>query len=173
MAMRGAGHRMSISSIKKRQRESHNMLIDLGDLSQGMGMIFMREFMETAKYMTVDEGQVLFQKGDVTHHFYTLIHGEFRLTIGANGQHVYTVRHPGDVFGWSSLVGGSIYSASAICTKPSEILRFHRDTLVDLLEKHPDSGFLFFKKLAETLGKRLLESYRIIEAEALGTTAEV
>ena len=141
------------------------MLIDLGDLSKGMGMIFMREFMETAKQISCDEGQVLFRKGDATHHFYTLIQGEFRLTIGSNEQHIYTVRHPGDIFGWSSLVGGSSYSATAVCCKPSEILRFDRDTLVDLLDEHPESGFLFFKKLSEMLGKRLLESYRIIQGE--------
>jgi CRP-like cAMP-binding protein len=141
------------------------MLIDLGDLSQGMGMIFMREFMETANQMSCDEGQLLFRKGDATHYFFTLIQGELRLTIGANEQHVYTVRHAGDIFGWSSLVGGNIYSATAICTKPCKILRFDRDKLLDLLDKHPDSGFHFFKKLSEMLGKRLLESYRIIQGE--------
>lgn len=141
------------------------MLIDLGDLSEGMGMIFMHEFMETAQKTICDEGQVLFRKGAATHYFYTLIQGELRLTIGTSDQHIYTVRLPGDIFGWSSLVGGSTYSATAVCTKSSEILRFDRDKLVDLLNRHPDSGFLFFKKLSEMLGKRLLESYRIIQGE--------
>jgi CRP-like cAMP-binding protein len=139
------------------------MFIDLGDLSKGMGMIFMREFMETAKRISCDEGRVLFRKGDDTHHFFTLIQGELRLTIGSGEQHVYTVRQAGDIFGWSSLVGGSTYTATAVCTKPSEVLRFDRDVLVDLLSRHPESGFLFFKKLAEMLGKRLMECYRIIE----------
>ena len=58
------------------------MSIDLGDLSEGMGMIFMREFMETAHRLTCDEGCVLFREGDITHHFYTLIQGELRLIIG-------------------------------------------------------------------------------------------
>ena len=137
---------------------------DLGDLSKGMGMLFMREFMETAKRISCQEGQILFRTGDPTHHFYTLINGELRLLIG-NDQHVYTIRHSGDIFGWSSLVGGDTYTATALCTKPCEILRFDRDTLIDLLSRHPDSGFLFFRKLAEMLGKRLLESYRIIEGE--------
>lgn len=143
------------------------MLFDLGDLSKGMGMIFMHEFMETAKHMRCNEGDILFRAGEATHHFYTLIQGEIRLTIGANDQHVYTVRHPGDIFGWSSLVGGDTYSASAVCVKPAEFLRFDHDTLFALLEKHPESGLLFFRKLAEMLGKRLLESYRIIRGEEL------
>ena len=124
-------------------------------------MIFTQEFMETAKQISCSEGQILFRKGDATHHFYTLIRDEFRLTIGANEQHVYTVCRPGDIFGWSSLVGRGTYSASAICVKPSKVLRFDRDTLADLLGKHPDNGFHFFEKLAEMPGKRLLESYRL------------
>ncbi len=141
------------------------MFLDLGDLSKGMGMIFMREFMETAEKMSCGEGQLLFRKGDATHYFFTLIQGELRLAIGGDKQHVYTVRHAGDIFGWSSLVGGNVYSATAVCTKPSEILRFDRDKLLELLDRHPDSGFLFFKKLSEMLGRRLLEAYRIIEGE--------
>lgn len=141
------------------------MFIDLGDLSQGMGMIFMREFMETATQMSCDEGQLLFRQGDVTHYFFTLIQGELRLTIGANERHVYTVRHAGDIFGWSSLVGGNVYSATAVCTKTCKVLRFDSDKLLDLLGKHSESGFLFFKKLSEILGKRLLECYRIIEKQ--------
>ncbi|MBU1567596.1 MAG: hypothetical protein KJ630_18465 [Proteobacteria bacterium] len=62
-------------------------------------------------------------------------------------------------------MGGKIYSATAVCTMPCKILRFDRDKLLDLLARHPDSGFLFFKKLSEMLGKRLLESYRIIQGE--------
>jgi hypothetical protein len=48
---------------------------------------------------------------------------------------------------------------------PSEILRFDRGALIDLLDRHPESGFLFFKKLAEILGKCLLESYHFIQEE--------
>lgn len=59
------------------------MFIDLGDLSKGMGMIFMREFMETAEKMSCGEGRLLCRKGDATHYFFTLIQGELRLAIGA------------------------------------------------------------------------------------------
>lgn len=143
------------------------MLINLGDLSEGMGKIFIREFMETAIHISCKKGLFLFKKGDITHHFYTLIQGEFRLTIGDSDQHVYTVRYPGEIFGWSSIVGGSTYSATAVCTKQSELLRFDRDSLVALLGRHPESGFLFYKKVAEMLGKRLLECYRIIQRDEM------
>ncbi len=125
----------------------------------------MRQFMETAQKMSCEEGQVLFHSGDATHHFYTLIQGEFHLTIGTSGQHVYTVRQAGDVFGWSSLVGGSLYSATAVCSRTSEVLRFDSESLERLLKSHPESGMLFYKKLAETIGKRLLKAYQSVQSE--------
>ena len=141
------------------------MLIDIYNLSNGMGKIFMREFMETAKHMSCDKGHILFKKGAPTHHFYTLIQGEFLLTIGCDKQHVYRVCHPGDLFGWSSLVGRSTYSATAVSTGLSDVFRFDSDVLANLLEKYPENGFLFFRKLAEVLGKRLLESYLLIQGD--------
>ena len=141
------------------------MLIDLCNLSNGMGKIFIREIMKTATHMSCNKDHILFKKGEPTHHFYTLIQGEFLLTLETDKQHVYTVCHSGDIFGWSSLVGRSTYSATAISTKCSDVFRFDRDVLTNLLEKYPDNGFLFFKKLAELLGKRLLESYLIIQGD--------
>ncbi len=138
------------------------MLINICELSEGMGKIFIREFMGTAQHISCTEGQLLFKKGQVTHHFFTLIEGEFRLIMGTNQQHVYTVCLPGEIIGWSSLVGGSTYSATAVCTRFSEILRFDRDLLDDLLNRFPVSGFHFYKKLARMLGNRMLESYRLI-----------
>lgn len=138
------------------------MLMNIGELSMGMGKIFIREFMETAQHISCTEGQLLFKKGETTHYFFTLIEGEFRLIIGTNMQQVYTVCLPGEIFGWSSLVGGSTYSATAVCTRFSRILRFDHDLLDDLLNRFPVSGFLFYKTLARVLGNRLLESYRLL-----------
>ncbi len=141
------------------------MLINLGDMTNGMGIVFIREFMDTSQRISCYEDDLLFREGDAANNFFTLIQGEFRLTIGASVQHVFTVRQPGDIFGWSSLVGRKTYSATAVCTNLSEVLRFDRDLLLDLLYKQPGSGFFFFKKLSEIIGKRLLKSYRLIEGE--------
>lgn len=139
------------------------MLLNIAELSKGMGKIFIREFMETGQYISRSEGQQLFKAGEATHYFYTLIQGELRLFIGAKRQHVYTVWQPGEIFGWSSLVGGNTYSATAVCSQFSEIFRFDRDLLDNLLNRFPVSGFLFYKKLAKMLGNRVLESYRILQ----------
>ncbi len=141
----------------------HEMLLKMDELSQGMGKVFIRDFMDTARHISCTEGQLLFKAGEATHYFYTLIHGELRLIMGAYKQHVYTVCLPGEIFGWSSLVSGGTYSATAVCTQFSEILRFDRDLLDNLLNRFPVNGMFFYKTLAKMLGNRLLESYRIIQ----------
>ena len=75
---------------------------------------------------------------------------------------MYTSDEAGEIFGWSSLAGGDAYTATAVCAKPTHLLKFDRDALHRLLETHLESGFLFYRRLSEMLGKRLLETYGII-----------
>ena len=133
------------------------MLINLKDMTDGMGIIFIRKFMETADQISCHRDELLFKEGDAADSFFTLIQGEFKLTFGATLQSVFTVQHPGDMIDWSSLVDRSTYSSTAVCTKLSEVFRFDREKLLNLLYRNPDNGLFFFKRLTEIIGKRLLE----------------
>ena len=75
---------------------------------------------------------------------------------------VYNAECNGEAFGWSSLIGGDVYSASAECIEPTKLLKTNSDKLSRVLEADPDNGIIFFKQLAATLGKRLLETYKMI-----------
>jgi len=138
------------------------MIIDQGNLLHGLGMLFIKEFMDIAQKASYNEGDHLFNQGDSPTHFYTLIQGKVTLSIGDAGKAVYTVSHPGEIFGWSSLVGAEAYTASAECRQPTILLKIDRNELHDLLEKHPACSSIFYKKLTEVLGKRLVECYKII-----------
>jgi CRP-like cAMP-binding protein len=72
------------------------------------------------------------------------------------------VDHPGEVFGWSSLSGRGVYSASAECRKPTKLLRIEADRLFKILENDPASGLIFFRRLSGILGNRLLQMYRTV-----------
>jgi len=149
--------------FNKKTRGGNEMLINISDLTDGMGKLFNRKFIESSQHVSYGKGVILFRKGEVPRYFYTLIQGEIRLTVESNERSVYTVHLPGDIFGWSSLVAGTTYSATAVCTKFSELLRFDCDQLVDLLDKHPVSGIHFYKKLSMMLGRRLLALYPLIK----------
>ena len=138
------------------------MYIMQKDLLTGMSKDFVKQFMDLSVKETHRKGYSLFQEGKRANHFYILLKGVVKISLGDAGHTVYTVDHPGEAFGWSSLLGRPAYSASAECNEPTKLLKFDAIHLHHLLEKHPADGFLFFKHLAETLGNRLLQTYRMI-----------
>ena len=75
---------------------------------------------------------------------------------------VYKARSPGEVIGWSSLVGRDVFSASANCRESAKLLKFDRDSFLEILQKNSANEALLFKRLAEMLGNRLLELYPTI-----------
>ena len=138
------------------------MYFEQGDLLRGMNKDFVKEFINLAIKESHKKGYFLFREGNRANYFYILLKGRVKITIGETGHAVYTVDHPGEVFGWSSLVGRNAYSASAECREPTKILKFGIKKLQRILEKDPSNGLIFFKRLSGTLGNRLLQTYHMI-----------
>jgi CRP-like cAMP-binding protein len=138
------------------------MLIDQADLLWGMDKLFAREFMAIASPAKFGGGDVVFQEGDPADYFYTLIEGRVRLFAGHPPREVYTIDQAGEAFGWSSLVERNYYSATAECLEPTRCSRLERKKLETLLQNHPESGLVFYKKLAGILGHRLVQYYQLM-----------
>jgi CRP-like cAMP-binding protein len=138
------------------------MLIDQADLLWGMDMLFVREFMGISTTVHFEKGDVVFREGDPADYFYTLIEGKVRLSIGEPPKEVYTVDRAGEAFGWSSLVDRNYYSAAAECTEPTRCSKLEGKKLETLLQNHPESGLVFYKKLAGILGHRLVQYYQLM-----------
>ena len=75
---------------------------------------------------------------------------------------IYIVNHAGEAFGWSSLIDRDVYSATADCTGETMLMKFDKETFQRTLDHDPTSGLVFFRRIAETLGNRLLHSYKMI-----------
>jgi CRP-like cAMP-binding protein len=138
------------------------MLIDQADLLWGMDMLFVKEFMGITASAQFEKGDVVFREGDPADHFFTLIEGQVRLSVGDPPKEVYTVQQAGEAFGWSSLVERNYYSAGAECLEPTRCLKLERKKLEALLQGHLASGFVFYKKLAGILGHRLVQCYQLM-----------
>jgi CRP-like cAMP-binding protein len=124
------------------------MFIKEIDLFKGMGV-------------EVIEGDILFKQGDPAHNFYLLEQGEIRLTTGEEGRLSFTMS-PGDAFGWSSLAGRDVYTATAECKLPSKVIKIETDKLDKIFEKYPAIGLIFFKRLSGVIGDRLTRAYNMI-----------
>jgi CRP-like cAMP-binding protein len=138
------------------------MYIKMSDFFMGMGKQFTMEVLDFAEKLFQNEGEVLFHEGDPAKHFYVLLKGRVKLSLGETGPVVYMVRQPGEIIGWSGLIGRDSYSASGECMEATNLLKFDRDNFLEILQKYPQNEALLFKRLAEMLGNRLLDLYPTI-----------
>ena len=138
------------------------MYIKMSDFFMGMGKQFTMEVLDIAEKLFQKEGDILFREGGPAKHFYVLLKGRVQLSLGDTGPVVYMVRHPGEIIGWSGLIGRDSYSASGECMEETNLLKFDRDVFLEILKKYPQNEALLFRRLAEMLGNRLLELYPTI-----------
>lgn len=138
------------------------MYIKMSDFFMGMGRDFTMEVLDIAEKLSLQEKDVLFKEGDPAGHFYVLLKGRVKLSLGEIGPVVYMVRQPGEIIGWSGLIARDTYSAGAECMEATHLLKFNRDVFLKILSKYPQNEALLFRRLAEMLGNRLLELYPTI-----------
>lgn len=135
------------------------MYVKQGDLFWEMSNDLVKEIMDISAKMSPVENEIIFHKGDPADNFYILIKGRVMLSLGEEGPSVYIARHPGEIIGWSSLIGRDSYSASAKSLEPGILTRINSATFLKIINKDPVSEANIFRKLVEMLGKRLMGIY--------------
>lgn len=135
------------------------MYLKQGDLFWGMDTDFVKEAMAATTKENLEEGQVVFREGDPADAFYILVKGRIKLTLGEKSREVYVAYQPGEIIGWSSLIGRDTLSATARCLEPTILSKVDRRRFLDILGKHPTEGATLFQRVAMMLGNRLVILY--------------
>ena len=110
------------------------MYIKQSELFRGTSMDFVKKFMDISEMSSHKQGEVLFREKDPAKFFFILLNGHVKLSVGEPKQAIYHAARNGEAFGWSSLIGGDVYSASAECIEPTKILKTSSDKLSRVLE---------------------------------------
>jgi CRP-like cAMP-binding protein len=142
------------------------MFIKQAELFWGLSHKFIKSVMDKGQKETFDTGYLLFSEGDPARRFYTLITGRVKLSVGDENRTVFTVSRAGESFGWSSLVGRDVYSATARCSEPTTVIRIDCEDFWNICTRQPDDGMMFMKRLAALLGHRLVNSYDFAQGGA-------
>ena len=137
------------------------MYLKQRDLFASLDKDFVKDIMDIAETRSHEAGEMLFHEGDPAAWLFVLLKGCVKLTLGKTGRVVYVVSNAGEMFGWSSLVGRTGYSASAECMLPTKLIRFDRTGLEKIIYGDPAASVQLFKTLAAILGERLIRSYAI------------
>ena len=137
------------------------MFIQKIDLFKGMDLEIIDEIFKISVVEYHDKGDILFRQGDPAKDFYLLEKGEIGLTIVEEGHLSFTMS-PGDAFGWSSLAGRDVYTATAECKLPCKLIKIDIGELDKVFERYPATGLIFFKGVAKLVGERLIRAYNMI-----------
>lgn len=108
------------------------------------------------EFFTVPAGTTIFQQGDAATYLYVVQRGSVTIQYKPYDGPMITLSHiqPGEVFGWSSVVGGKTYTSAAISTAEIEVLRLRGSALVQLCKEQPEAGYAILDRLAEVVSPR-------------------
>jgi CRP/FNR family cyclic AMP-dependent transcriptional regulator len=155
---------------------------ELAEIAQGCGIL---EF---------KPNEVIFHQDEEAENLYGLLDGEVELIIMFKEKKlktnikyekslstqektverpiVFRTISPGKVFGWSSLVKPRIFTATARCSKKSQIFSLPASHLVAMFEKDAALGYLFMIRLSEIIAQRLRTRTKML-IEAWGEAFKV
>lgn len=102
----------------------------------------------------------IFEQDQYAEYLYIVLKGEVQIVFKPYDGEILTVSRlkDGQVFGWSSVLGRSIYTSAAICTTPSECIRIRGRDILSLCETHPDTGIIIMERLAAVIADRLSQT---------------
>jgi CRP-like cAMP-binding protein len=56
-----------------------------------------------------------------------------------------------------------VYTASAKCASDAKVIRISKDSIENVIKRHPEEGLVILQHLAGIISKRLRKAYKYIE----------
>jgi CRP/FNR family cyclic AMP-dependent transcriptional regulator len=102
---------------------------------------------------------LIFREDDSAHTLYLILDGWVDVVINTDAkgeQHeLVTTLSPGDILGWSALVDPYVYTGSAICASPVEVIEFKGADLLGLFELDPRLCGVVMRRVCQVIANRL------------------
>lgn len=121
---------------------------------------------ELAEEVSCPAGQALFSEGASATQLFVLVEGrvgiEVRLSSRPENLTVAMLTQPGQLVGWSGVLAGKHYTASAVCQAPSKLLAFDGHAFLNVLGLDCHMGFALMHRIAEVISGRLRNVQRVV-----------
>jgi CRP-like cAMP-binding protein len=103
------------------------------------------------------EKAVLFEEGQEADTLYMLLTGKVLLELKASDSIMISLEavKPGDPFGWSAIVPGSLYTANATCSEPCELITIPGIELRKIMDEDHLLGYRMMDAISKLLQTRL------------------
>lgn len=111
---------------------------------------------------TLKDGALCFSQGNKATELHLCLTGKVNILVRIHEPWgievtVHAVK-PGEVFGWSALVGPYVYTASGKCMGKVEEIYFKGLDLLNFFENDPASGYIVMRNLGTLMSSRLTET---------------
>ncbi len=136
------------------------MIIRENDLFEGLSEEMEQELVNVMEGVSYDSSEVIIEEGAAADNLYILQTGVLNVKVAGAKQTTHVAIRPGEAVGWSSLAGRETYTASVECIGPSKLIRINKHKLDEVLRRYPETGLLFYKRLAGLVGERLIKCYQ-------------
>jgi CRP-like cAMP-binding protein len=103
---------------------------------------------------TFKAGDVIFREEEEGRYFYILEQGRINYLVGKVQQICFLVTHPGEIFGWSSIVAPHRYIATALAINDSTLTRVPREAVDRIANEYPSDGERIYWKLSAMVRRR-------------------
>jgi len=140
---------------------------------------YLEKIADISKVCDFDEFDTVFRDGEQAENLYMVISGNVHVESAIGGghyQHIITLG-PGELVGWSSLLGGR-YTTRARTPDSARLLEIKVKPLMAACNRDPQFGFEFMSRTTEALARRLSRTRgQLLEAQghdlaAAGWTVE-
>ena len=110
--------------------------------------------------------ETLFAQGEPAKHLYVLLKGNAVITYKPyDGPAITLTRlQPGDVFGWSAVVGSAQYTSGSISVSHVEVARVLASDLWQFVRDHPETGEFLLNRIASSVSTRWKDAHVQVQA---------
>ena len=131
--------------------------LDKLNFCKGMSIDYQRRLFAAGEFKTYQPGERLFFEGQSSKNTYLLAEGEVVLETTIPGQDPIPLQTvgPGELLGWSPVLGLGVMSATARAVTPCHVLALNADRILSQADEDPKFVLEFMRRVAITLARRL------------------
>jgi CRP-like cAMP-binding protein len=138
---------------------------------RGLGESHLQKLAALAQPRECPEGALLFREGDASEFVFVLLSGEVVLEVraGDEGRAGVYAAAPGELLGWSPVLGRHAMTATARAATPCRLAALGVAGVEDLVRQDPHFGVAFLRQVGLIVSDRLSATRRCLaEASVLG-----
>ncbi len=124
---------------------------------RGLGESHLQKLAALARPRDCAAGEVLFQAGDDAASIFLLLSGQVRLEVSLRDRGPAGIYEagPGELLGWSPVLGRHAMTATARVTAPARLAVLEVAQVNELIDRDPQFGVAFLRQLALVVSDRL------------------